>query len=78
MTPDFDVKRWHKIRIPKGTKYRTTHPKKDGDQYTKRTYVVQTHTSSGPYTDRVTWAGSGGYWCWTEKINVEIYDEEES
>ena len=72
MQPDADVRSHHKIKIPKGTVYRTTHPQKDGPQVVKRTYVTQTGTVSSPRTEDVTWSGSGGYWCWAKKVDVEL------
>ena len=67
---DFDVLPYHKIRIFKGSEIKTTHPK--GATVCPKNRVVQTHTRSGPWTDDVTWRGSGGYWFWTKKANCEL------
>lgn len=72
MKPDTEVMPYHKIRIHKGTEFHTTHPQKDGPQVVKRTYVTQTRTSSCRHTEDVTWCGSGGYWCWAKKSDVEL------
>ena len=77
MTPDTVVEPYDKIRIKKGTVYRTTHPQKDGDQIVKRTYVTKANTTSGRHEDRVTWSGTGGYWCWAKKIDVELIQQGE-
>ena len=67
---DFKVLCNHIIRIHRGSEIKTTHPK--GNRIAKRDYIVITHTSSGDFTDDVTWVGSGKHWFWTKKMNCEL------
>ena len=75
MEKSFRVEKHHRVKIPKGTIYRTTHPSKDGDQIAKRTYIVKANNVSCEYSENFTWPGSGGYWCWTSKENVELVEQ---
>ena len=71
------LKGTYKIRVPKGTEFHTTHPQKEGVQVAKRTYTTGTvKTVSSECVDTVTWPGTGGYWCWAKKEDVEFAGEE--
>ena len=55
------------VKIKKGSLVKSMHPQKS--QYTlSRTQRVTVHHTVG---DDIVWAGSGGYWCWTDRSNVE-------
>lgn len=69
-----------RIRILKGTRIRTTHPK--GPYNCTRTYTVTVHCIYPGYDGNeyrkfparkpeVCWVGSGSYWFYTDMDNVE-------
>jgi hypothetical protein len=60
-----------RIRIPKGTKYRSAHPQFQGVLEAKRTYITSTGTETRAGDDDVSWVGNGGYMCWTDREKVE-------
>jgi hypothetical protein len=65
------------IRIPKGTRIRTLHPK--GPYNCAKTHKVIVHNVSPGYDEstyparkaEVCWAGSGSYWCYADMDCVE-------
>ncbi len=68
------------VVIPKGTEYRTTHPQKrrrNGESVLGRTIKVKIHHEWGGERADVTWAGTGGYWCWTHPDNVRLAEDDE-
>jgi len=56
------------VVVKKDSHVRTTHPAKDVYML-KRKQSVKVHHVIG---NDVVWAGSGGYWCWTDISNVEV------
>mgnify|MGYP005847581367 CR=1 FL=1 len=60
-----------RIRILKGTKYRSAHPQMTGVLTAKRPYITMTGCKTGADESDVCWKGNGGYMCWTDKEKVE-------
>lgn len=57
------------VRINKGAVVKSCHPSKQ--EYTlKRSPQIQVNHQHDYAEDTVVWAGTGGYWCWTDKSNV--------
>jgi hypothetical protein len=67
--PRDSVVRGEEILIPKGVSWHSTHPtKRSGVTARSTKLAVQTTTSKSE--DRVTWAGSSGYWRWCDKTEI--------
>jgi hypothetical protein len=64
-----------RIRLPRGTKYRSAHPQMTGLLVAKRSYITVTGHKTLEEDQDVQWRGNGGYVCWTDKEKVEIVIE---
>jgi len=83
----FEVQRDQIVRIKKGALVFSTHPSFDSNgKVTARHQQVKVHafdrgyvTTYGPKPNVVPpfvrWAGTGGYWRWTDLNNVELISE---
>lgn len=77
------IVRGQRVRICRGARVFGTGPKAErGGTLTKRAYVVTVHSSDSGYIDscsrqpkivqgKITWAGTGGFWRWTDLNSVE-------
>ncbi len=54
------------VLIPKGTFVNADHP--DGGRYSKKDQEVECNIS--PFSTKVSWIGSGGYWRWVKVFDV--------
>jgi hypothetical protein len=54
------------VLIPRGLEWRSTHPKFSSG-VVLRDIKIKVQTSSSKWDNRLTWAGTGGYWKWVDK-----------
>lgn len=68
------------VRIRKGAKIHSTHPKRSSIISTREQSITISAVHNG-YNDgygkfcnaQITWAGSGSYWRWTDAQNIINY-----
>jgi hypothetical protein len=63
------------IFIPANTEWHSTNPSNKSG-ITKKDILIRDCKECQTYTTHFTWAGSGGYWKWTEKTNCLIVPRE--
>ena len=75
-----DIARGDYVVIRKGAVVKSTHPQRR-TYVTKRAQKVKVHSIFSAYeldgvqhTAKVSWAGSGGYWCDAELADVVLAD----
>lgn len=81
---ELPIKRGDKVRVPKGTFIRTTHPQRENGPSKRTQTVTINHILNGTDEHKgyhgewqyrtnpsVVWAGTGGYWCEADINDVE-------
>jgi hypothetical protein len=71
MGPSDSLEITDRIRVPRGTRYRTTRPGAPGIVVAKRSYFTIVGRKTEAEDDDVSWAGNGGYTCWADKSKIE-------
>ena len=65
--------------LPAGCAVYSTNPAFEGlPRPNVRGRTVRLHRRPAPYDTQVTWAGSGGYWCSADLLDVEVFDRDGS
>lgn len=73
--PGEEITETDRLRIPAGTVYQTTHPRKTGERTTTRSYMVTAGCRTNGDDTHVSWRGDAGYLCWAERGGIQKITE---
>ena len=64
------LKKGDMLTIKKGSLVKSMHPSKQEYKLSRSQNIKVDHWYD--LDDHVVWAGSGGYWCWTNFNNIKL------